>query len=95
MPKVKQALKQDGSPGCHIIFCPGCRREHAIDDRWIFNGNFEKPTFTPSLLLPEVMNGPYVMQPQCHSFIIDGRIQFLSDCYHDKMGTTCDLPDIE
>lgn len=29
----------------------------------------------------------------CHSFITDGRIQFLSDCTHDLAGKTVDLPD--
>lgn len=29
----------------------------------------------------------------CHSFIKDGRIQFLSDCTHSLAGQTVDLPD--
>lgn len=31
----------------------------------------------------------------CHSFITDGRIQFLSDCTHKLAGQTVDLPDFE
>jgi hypothetical protein len=31
----------------------------------------------------------------CHSFITDGRIQFLSDCTHALAGQTVDLPNIE
>ena len=30
----------------------------------------------------------------CHSFITDGRIQFLNDCTHDLKGQTVDLPEI-
>lgn len=30
----------------------------------------------------------------CHSFITDGRIQFLSDCTHALAGKTVDLPDL-
>ncbi len=30
---------------------------------------------------------------QCHSFVIDGRIQFLSDSTHKLSGQTVDLPD--
>lgn len=30
----------------------------------------------------------------CHSFVTDGRIQFLSDCTHALAGQTVDLPDI-
>jgi hypothetical protein len=29
----------------------------------------------------------------CHSFVTDGRIQFLSDCTHELAGQTVDLPD--
>lgn len=29
----------------------------------------------------------------CHSFVTDGRIQFLSDCSHALAGQTVDLPD--
>lgn len=31
---------------------------------------------------------------RCHSFVTDGRIQFLSDCAHELVGQTVDLPDI-
>lgn len=30
---------------------------------------------------------------QCHSFVTDGRIQFLDDCSHALAGQTVDLPD--
>lgn len=32
---------------------------------------------------------------QCHSFVADGRIQFLGDCSHALAGQTVDLPQIE
>lgn len=32
---------------------------------------------------------------RCHSFIRDGRIQFLSDCTHALAGQTVDLPEID
>lgn len=31
----------------------------------------------------------------CHSFVTDGRIQFLGDCTHALAGQTVDLPDWE
>lgn len=31
----------------------------------------------------------------CHSFVVEGRIQFLSDSTHALAGQTVDLPDIE
>lgn len=30
---------------------------------------------------------------QCHSFVTDGRIQFLTDCSHELAGQTVELPD--
>ncbi len=30
---------------------------------------------------------------RCHSFVTDGRIQFLGDCSHALVGQTVDLPD--
>jgi hypothetical protein len=32
---------------------------------------------------------------RCHSFVTDGRIQFLGDCSHKLAGQTVELPDIE
>jgi hypothetical protein len=31
----------------------------------------------------------------CHSFVTDGKIQFLSDCSHELAGQTVDLPTLE
>jgi hypothetical protein len=31
----------------------------------------------------------------CHSFVRDGRIEFLSDCTHALAGQTVDLPEVE
>lgn len=31
----------------------------------------------------------------CHSFVTDGKIQFLSDCTHALVGQTVDLPEYE
>jgi len=30
---------------------------------------------------------------RCHSFVVDGRIQFLQDSEHELAGQTVDLPD--
>lgn len=36
------------------FWCPGCREMHVIsvaEGRWKFDGNYEAPTFTPSVLV--------------------------------------------
>jgi hypothetical protein len=59
-------------------------------DGWMWNRDTEKPTITPSILT----NGSDTM-PRCHSFVTDGKIQFLSDCTHALAGQTVDLLDID
>jgi len=82
--------------------CPGCERTHYIQHgsdigpNWDFNGNHEKPTFTPSVLVTyEGADAGRDGAPPavCHSFVTDGRIQFLGDCTHALTGQTVDLPD--
>ncbi|MFZ3182555.1 MAG: DUF6527 family protein [Pseudomonas sp.] len=78
--------------------CPGCDMPHRIQHgagdgpRWVWNGNAEKPTFTPSILVRYPW-GPEQAEQVCHSFVTDGRIQFLSDCTHALAGQTVELPD--
>lgn len=92
------------------IYCPGCKHHHMlrtrmpsnptqqeVDDQrnniqglWTFNGDFDKPTFRASLLI-----GAHDATYRCHSFITDGKIQFLGDCFHELKNQTVDLPEIE
>lgn len=80
------------SEGVYYIVCPGCRgMGHMLNTVqnggpcWTFSGNIEKPSFSPSLVV-HLGDGKI-----CHSFIKDGQIQYLNDCYHDMAGTTVDL----
>jgi hypothetical protein len=71
--------------------CPGCKYHHTFlvgPNGWTWNGSLDKPTFSPSLLVNA--NTP---QARCHSFVKDGKIEFLSDCFHALKGQTVDLPD--
>jgi len=87
MAKVVTELKYpNGDTEGYLIFCPGCQRGHMFDHRWTFNGDFNKPTFSPSLLVNK--DNP---KSRCHSFVRDGKIQFLSDCHHELAGQTVDL----
>ncbi len=73
-----------------LFWCPGCESIHQCDKRWGFNGNQEQPTFTGSVLVHGI---PSINRPTCHSFVVDGKIQFLPDCTHALTGQTVDLPD--
>jgi hypothetical protein len=72
------------------IYCPACEMPHGIQEgMWTFNHDFEKPTFSPSLL---VTAPPSPLR--CHSFVRDGKIQFLGVCNHDLKGQTVELPEV-
>lgn len=93
-------------PGCreiHHVWTHGTRGAN-----WTFNENVEKPTFSPSILVTgketekdenNNWTGGWVRNPDgtakdqvCHSFVTDGRIQFLPDCTHPLAGQIVDIP---
>lgn len=91
-------------PGCRSAH--QIRVDAAFGPAWGFNGNGDAPTFTPSVLVQgkqrlsedeyrRVMKGETIeTRPLvCHSFVTDGRIQFLGDCTHALAGQTVDLPE--
>ena len=73
-----------------MFWCPGCDGAHLVQvgdgpgQRWGYNGDPVRPTFTPSVLV--TYNGPDAGQDQggghfappavCQSFVTDGRIHF-------------------
>lgn len=99
--------QEDGRGGTQLAFqCPGCNARHAVGigtgpgPRWGYNGNADKPTFTPSVKVtwPATPNASeefkeWRTERVCHSFVTDGRIQFLGDCTHALAGQTVDLPE--
>jgi len=72
------------------FWCEGCGYEHAFHPSvHSFNQDFERPTLFPSLLQnsdPDRI---------CHSWIRDGKIQYLNDCWHHLKGQTVDMTDID
>lgn len=92
---MKTVLKD----GYYFLWCEGCKQKHLIPvapsengSKWNFNGDFEKPTFTPSVLIrwPE---GD--VQKMCHFNVTDGMITFHNDgTTHDKAGHTLPLIDL-
>lgn len=82
------------SKGSIWFLCPGCRIHHgAIVDGsrgWSWNGDADRPTITPSVRVNGEIGGEPI---SCHSFVANGRIEFLSDCIHEFAGKTIDLPE--
>ena len=101
-PEAKPKIHQYGEslPLQFWFNCPGCRNTHAftvgppqrgpLDPRWTFNGSFDRPTFSPSLLC----NKDHAPS-RCHLFLENGRIRFLDDCHHALAGKTVECPDWE
>ena len=91
------------------FWCPGCDDVHGIrygDGGWTWNGDLERPTFTPSVLIGGTQWAPSDgfykpnharvepgQRTTCHSFVTDGRIQFLPDSTHSLAGQTVELPE--
>ncbi len=102
-------FKCPGCGNVHVLpVGPGNGEAYA---RWQFNGDVDSPTFSPSVLAKGITGvfdsdaewtGEFVLDADkipipyvCHSFITDGRIQFLGDCTHSLAGQTVDLPDVQ
>jgi len=115
MKVLYEVSKTEGDGHCDFMFwCPGCQCGHGVWTKqrngqgavWSFDGNMEKPTFAPSLLIKHtrditndehkrIIDGENLNIPQtvCHTFIRAGQIQFLSDCTHALAGKTVPMED--
>lgn len=76
----------------YSFFCPGCKQVHTVDNKW--NIDLLSVTISPSVLTqhPRKDASDYW---RCHSFVREGKIQFLNDCSHELKGETVDLPLLE
>lgn len=90
--------------------CPACNEEHCFNFTWGFDGNFEMPTVSPSILttfwrmpenasfenVPLGTRHPDAKEIKCHSWITAGKIKFFNDCTHDFIkNIEVDLPEYE
>lgn len=124
--KVKEIIIADANAesgfsgtGDYKFICPGCGHEHIVNTKkplhngaiWGFNGNLDKPGFTPSV---NIKTGHYVDgQPPadqcvcaededykgmcfiCPFVITDGIINFCGDCTHELSGKSVEMQDIK
>jgi hypothetical protein len=78
------------------ISSEACEELHPLPDGWTFNGDVERPTFTPSFkhewdqgpLDPRRKPGHHI----CHYVVTDGRVAYCGDCTHALAGQTIDMP---
>lgn len=92
MSQVSAKLRR--GPAQYFHWCPACEGMHPLPDGWTFNGNVDRPTFSPSFKQTFVRWSGGVdqagigqgerQQVVCHYIITDGRIQFCSDSWHGR-----------
>ena len=74
-------------------YCPGCELLHvfAVSEpfsngaKWTFNGDLEKPSFSPSMNI-----GPN----WCHYYLTNGMLIFSASKGHSLTGKTVPLPEL-
>jgi hypothetical protein len=95
------ALNDDaGNRIGYMVECPGCKIGHILHvnnparPNWDFDGNFDAPTFSPSLLV-HWPDGPGRPMRVCHSFIRNGEWHFLGDCTHALAGRSVPMVPVE
>lgn len=95
MSKVINTFKDQDEEKHISFYCTGCHKRHWIPTAgpkaWQFNGDYEKPTITPSIMVNRGRTNPKVHQ--CHVQITDGWISFYEDCSHDRAGKKFELED--
>ncbi len=97
-------VRHTPSDGGLWLWCPACEETHRVTvGPWSWDGNEERPTISPSILVGGVQwaEGEHFHKPQharvgagepiiCHSFVREGRWEFLGDCTHALAGQTVD-----
>lgn len=94
MALVHEQVNQSGEHIGWVVKVPCECRYHAYDNRWVFNGNMEKPTFRESYLASSTY-GENNEKRVCHSYVTDGFVEYCGDCTHDLKGQRHPLIDFE
>lgn len=98
--------KADG----YVHWCPACEQMHSLPDSWSFNGDLNKPTFSPSFLTKGLQleldaggnwTGEWKRDAQgkpipytCHYILTNGILNFCGDCTHSMSGKSVPLPEL-
>ena len=106
--KASDGLLLFECPGCKSAHYIRTDPQQPLSGLWTWNGSMEAPTVSPSILVrgvrpitdeqaDRIMAGEKIepIPTVCHSFVREGRIEFLGDCTHELAGHTVELPNIE
>jgi hypothetical protein len=98
--KLKLTRNENGQLTQVRFWCTACRHAHPFHlPRWDFNGDLEKPTFSPSLRLytpksVDPIDGSEIPEVTvCHLFVEAGKIRYCGDCPHEYAGKVVPLED--
>jgi hypothetical protein len=95
--------------GGYAHWRPACEETHVVPDGWAFDGNLERPTFSPSVKITGVQTvvkdgrwtGEWVLDEYgnakplyCHYVLTAGVLNFCGDCTHKLVGQAVPLPDL-
>lgn len=94
--------------GWLVWVCPGCYTTHRVPVEpdaprfhekppgwkpWDWTGGLEAPTLNPSVLVTcPGLPSEEIPPLRCHSWVRDGRAEFLPDSSHVAAGATLELP---
>jgi hypothetical protein len=108
MGQVSKSLRRSVNGYAH--FCIACKEMHPLPDGWSFNGDLEKPTFSPSfkhsgmkIVTDEGGNwtGEWVLDEKgdpvpyiCHYILTNGILHYCSDCTHSMAGQSVPLAEL-
>ena len=109
MAKVRELINENGDTIGYVFYCPGCKCRHhyyvnkSLSDapgKWVFNGNVDNPTFTPSLVNttgsyaePSFIDPPEIPPTRCHLYVTNGVIVFCGDSTHELAGKSVAMAD--
>lgn len=112
MSAVSRKLRRWAGEGVagYSYWCQGCESLHQVRTEgfsvWGFNGDVDRPVFTPSVLVTYPANPDadeefreWRTERRCHTFVghsgaQPGEVIFLGDCTHALAGTVQPLPDL-
>jgi len=85
----------------YFHWCPGCNEMHPLPDGWSFNGDLERPTFSPSFSQTSTRYESYTeagigvgerTKFVCHYILTNGVLNFCGDSMHVLAGQSVPLP---